>query len=866
MPKIPLYAQGAGSVVQTPVGQLGPRASSGAFTAPAQALIGLGQQIGKAGMAYAENKQRFEAQKAKIDFDFAMAEKEAEDRRIVAEEAEAAVVATSSFLEKNQDTDTTTFNENFDSHQKTLLQNLQSKGYTKRRMDLVTNSIKNSIRSQRSTGANNAFDRGQFARKTAADTTIQTAIQQAALYPEMHPERVRLENVIEDTFVSAEKTGLKLSADRLGVQAQMVYQDYNRQLNAVTDETSRLSIIEQMKKDPRINQAKREALLKDANEAKTRIRGENLEFGLKAINTADIPLTETKAVEDAIMSGGVYQFTDAGGNQTAVDFSVFKESDKTSFLTALNRNQKDLEDTVTDNLLFNLSDGFDPAQDTSTNVSMVAEMYSSENMQLHGKTFEQLDDITLDFANQLEESVSNVIASEDVTADNFLELQSQLDSAEAVLNAQLAGRPPLATRGGSEGGTAQGIASSIAKARKNLKDLALESSKVASGSSVFEQGNFYLVADSFTKPETKKIVDAAMAKHADNLPKQLSLLSKNDQTYARFENILSRTSGRITNPDFDPESEEAVDVMAGIELFRNMKLTGNKVVLNHVNEQDRKVFESVLLLEPHFGLASAIRTVQQQRDDIDIESSYKLVKKQVDSIVDEKSAAYSWYEYIPGLGRDEQFTVKDSSAIRSYVERLSKEYIALGIVPEEAVALAARDYGMSHKRVRNIMVPITRNLPDDIEVMATAAVMAAHLQYPEINENYDTQELSIGNIEGSVDRWTLIADGGYPVILNDGRPVEFTMKELEQFSASERADKMLIQEATRADINKTNEIERQFIEGTGPFEGLSPYEKRTLRLRLLSPERSFRITPEEIREKSEELSRMISEIDGAGGA
>ena len=98
MPKIPLYAEGAGSLVKSPVGQTGPRASVAAFTAPSQALIGLGQQVGKAGLAYAEGKQRFEAQKSKIDFDFAMAEKQAEDNRIVSEEADAAVIATSAFL------------------------------------------------------------------------------------------------------------------------------------------------------------------------------------------------------------------------------------------------------------------------------------------------------------------------------------------------------------------------------------------------------------------------------------------------------------------------------------------------------------------------------------------------------------------------------------------------------------------------------------------------------------------------------------------------------------------------------------------------------------------------------------------------
>ena len=211
MPKIPLYAEGAGSLVKSPVGQTGPRASVAAFTAPSQALIGLGQQVGKAGLAYAENKQRFEAQKSKIDFDFAMAEKQAEDNRIVSEEADAAVIATSAFLEQNQDTDTTGFNANFDTHRETLVQGLQSKGYTKRRLDLVTNAINNSIRAQRSTGSNRAFDRGQFARKTASEATIETSIQQAALYPEMHPERVRLENIISEQFKNASESGLSLS-------------------------------------------------------------------------------------------------------------------------------------------------------------------------------------------------------------------------------------------------------------------------------------------------------------------------------------------------------------------------------------------------------------------------------------------------------------------------------------------------------------------------------------------------------------------------------------------------------------------------------------------------------------------------------
>jgi hypothetical protein len=204
MPKIPLYAEGAGSLVKSPVGQTGPRASVAAFTAPSQALIGLGQQVGKAGLAYAENKQRFEAQKSKIDFDFAMAEKQAADNRIVSEEAHAAVIATSAFLEQNQDTDTTGFNANFDTHRETLLQGLQSKGYTKRRLDLVTNAINNSIRAQRSTGSNRAFDKRSAALAPTGHSTEGSLLERQHQKPRLkhlYSKRPCIQRCTQSVFV-----------------------------------------------------------------------------------------------------------------------------------------------------------------------------------------------------------------------------------------------------------------------------------------------------------------------------------------------------------------------------------------------------------------------------------------------------------------------------------------------------------------------------------------------------------------------------------------------------------------------------------------------------------------------------------------
>ena len=263
--------------------------------------------------------------------------------------------------------------------------------------------------------------------------------------------------------------------------------------------------------------------------------------------------------------------------------------------------------------------------------------------------------------------------------------------------------------------------------------------------------------------------------------------------------------------------------------------------------------------------------MQQQRDEIQVEASYKLVQEQVESVADSQSAEYSWYEYIPGLGREEEFTVQDTSAIVANVTRLTKEYIALGVDPKEAVELAAKDYGDAHVRVRNVMIAKTRDLPVNIEEMATMAVGSVYVRYPEISENYDSDELSIANVQGTTDRWMLVSGGGYPVQLEDGTIPEFTKSELNDFVVTEKADQRLITSAKVEEINFVNRVETEFRLRTGRFEGLTNYQAELMKLRLLKPHRSFRLTSEELKaplkamEKLEEVDEQLSGQVGFGG-
>ena len=60
MPRIPLYGKGVGPTVGLPAGGLSSRLPVSDLQAPARALIQTGEQIGRAGTAFAEGEQRIE--------------------------------------------------------------------------------------------------------------------------------------------------------------------------------------------------------------------------------------------------------------------------------------------------------------------------------------------------------------------------------------------------------------------------------------------------------------------------------------------------------------------------------------------------------------------------------------------------------------------------------------------------------------------------------------------------------------------------------------------------------------------------------------------------------------------------------------
>ena len=890
MPRIPLYAKGTGPTVELATGKLSPQISAAALQAPSRAMVELGQQVGRAGAAFAEGEQRikegqmkaeqtrllneieFTRRQKKVEFDFQMAERDAEDRRIIAEETDAAIAATSEFLQNDRSTDTRTFNQNFDTFRNELVGGLRGK-YDDRRLRLVETAVISSTRGQRSSGASQAFSRGNLARTNAAEAAIETYVNQISLYAEGNPERLRIEGLIQSEFENANTNGLRLKYTPQGVASTIRYQDFNRAIEAAQSETAIDQVLLSVRLDKTLTQGSREKLFADASRVRNVLRGEIRETTSQVINQAVLSAGDERAIEEAIDNREVFEFEMPDGSTSSVDFGLTSATDAGSYKALVASNLKNVEDLSSANILFELDGTFDPEKTGAENAQAVNALYSDDSKALHGKTEGQLDDIALGYANQHQDFVTNTIKTEGVTVDNYGLLTARLDAAEAILDAQLGGRPPLRLRDGPDGTTAQQISSAIATARGNLAEAATEAATQSSLVAIINEGNAEYVQDDVKPDDLKSAVNTVMAENADNVQKQVDILSENFLKYDKFETILNAQAARMTDPNFDPDGEEMADVMAGVELFKLMDLAGEGVLERHVSPENRKRYRAFQILEPHLDASGAIKTIQRKREDIDVDASYKTIEAQVESIRDEKSASYSWYEYIFPFGRDEEFTVQDTSAIVSYIKRLSREYIGLGVEPEIAVELAAKDYGKSHKRVRNIMVPITADLPLEIEEMANAAVADSMLKYPELADTYDSDELSIANLAGTTDRWTLVFAGGHPVttVTEDeagnkvARVVEFSKEDLEGYMITQRSDRMLIKEAKRAEINFRTKVENEFITRTGRFEGLRDYEARLLRLRLLHPERSFRLEAKDVRAFAESMEEIIEATPGAAG-
>jgi hypothetical protein len=160
MPKIPLYGEGAGTVVQTPTARLGPRATD-VFAAPGQALARAGAEVGRVGSQYAAQKQRFDATKAKLEFDFAMAQKKEQTDNFVSDYTTRAYEQADNFIIQDTQIDTEKSAAGLiSSVQEPILNEINGLDLTDSQKKTISSAVKRQLLPKVGQAKQQAFNRG----------------------------------------------------------------------------------------------------------------------------------------------------------------------------------------------------------------------------------------------------------------------------------------------------------------------------------------------------------------------------------------------------------------------------------------------------------------------------------------------------------------------------------------------------------------------------------------------------------------------------------------------------------------------------------------------------------------------------------
>ena len=160
MAKIPLYNQGKGLGQQTPVGKLSRAPNVGALTAPAKAMGNLAETVGQ------------------IAFNFGMAERDREDKRIIDEEYNTASEKLMEHKFQDKSTTVEQSKENFKSIENKIRNKFKGKKYGSRREQLISQNLSKLINSQKFGAMQDAFDRGQTAAATNSDMTTEKGLSE----------------------------------------------------------------------------------------------------------------------------------------------------------------------------------------------------------------------------------------------------------------------------------------------------------------------------------------------------------------------------------------------------------------------------------------------------------------------------------------------------------------------------------------------------------------------------------------------------------------------------------------------------------------------------------------------------------------
>lgn len=760
--RIPLYNKTGTPSTQAKAQQLSPRASAGAFTQQGQAVAQLGQQIAKTGGDVADKMIKFRQQQEKIEFDFAMAEKEAETQRALDEARVAHNEQSMQFIQDNNDTDTTTFRNNFEAFNKEFLSaNVETRtDLTDKQKQAVRTGLNAQFIAKSNVGAKNAFDRATVIRGQSARESISNMLQDASSYPEGHPERQRLETEIEQRIITAERDGLNTGYTVQGVKVSFERLDIDAQIRGATS-FDQLDMINESLDKSSLGQQARTTMRNMIKARRSELRNDIYQSNLAAIESLEVDFDDEVGLGEAIINGTRVQGVDENGDTVVIDTSGLKESTRISIRDSmLPKKFKDLEDTVGQAAVNDLVSSAETGSSIIDTLEYASSFYSEKTLNATRKSPEQMDELVIEAAQQMADQAAREIASGSPDESRVLSL---LNTSEALISQTLGGRTAL-SRNIETSDDASKISNSIVMSRGGLAKAQKQAAIIDGGVELFKKGRLNINDIGLTNPEKQEVIAKVLSEY-DNLEDQINILSDNDAEYEGWTSLLSVAKNRMRDPSVTEFSEEQ---QQAVQIFTALSLQGRESVYKkHIKEGDRTFWNSWKTLTRVHSPEVALQMIKQQRSDVDVAANFVAVEDQV-NLFGEELFEESWFEagWRLATGGRKTMMPENTQQITSFVRNLTMEYMKFGVDAETALDLAAKDYFDTHVSVGNVMLrqpqgkDFRPNLPEIREVIVN--------KYLEENPEspFEADDLSIMNLGDSVDLFRLSHSGGLPVTGN----------------------------------------------------------------------------------------------------
>jgi hypothetical protein len=356
MPKIPLYGQGAGPTVGVAAGQLSPRASAAAFTAPGKALAGYQKTFSDIGSVAQQ---------------FALAEKDAQTRQAISDVTVESKKRWEDFNRNNSASTVEEYNQQAADFQSGLEAEFQGKyeDYTKSQKAAINQKFNQYSVGFSSEGAQTAFNRNQVIRAEKADEFIEATLETLRGLDENDPRAIYLRSTLDEAFLDYETQGLKVSYNKQGVFEDISRGNFDTKVSvteSIDELNSMISVVNNDNTISAVEQTRRRTLLNtrisrlevDLKNSETDIQNELADSIRKTIFASDAGAYDRERTEEFIeriqksaATGEPVTLRYTDGSEKQINFSELTAT-QVSVITQDIRNKNILRENENTRILF----------------------------------------------------------------------------------------------------------------------------------------------------------------------------------------------------------------------------------------------------------------------------------------------------------------------------------------------------------------------------------------------------------------------------------------------------------------------------------------------------------------------------------